>query len=190
MFMWSWAPASREGTGPDDIPPAVLDAYSRADALFAHYPSLKREALHPRFPGEARVRVPNRARTVFAHVLGVGPAFPYSVQRALATTLDAVSTPGEVVAHHQSQRHRRQGQFRLARRARWRKPTSLKMKAGGPVATFPAACTARWWWRPPRKGVIVWRTISRVSAAMPESMRLELKDGRVCLLAGGATRMD
>ncbi len=48
----------------DDIPPAVLDAYDRADVLFAHYPSLKREALHPRFPGETRVRVPNRARTV------------------------------------------------------------------------------------------------------------------------------
>lgn len=77
----------------DDIPAQVLDAYARADVLFSHYPSLKREALQPHFPGEARVRVPNRARTV---TLMSSPwaAFPYSVQRAAAVTIDALSTPG------------------------------------------------------------------------------------------------
>lgn len=79
---------------PQEIPPSVLDAYRRADVLFAHYPSLKREALHPHFPGESRMRVPNRARTV-SLMSSEWAGFSYSVQRALATTLDTLSAPGK-----------------------------------------------------------------------------------------------
>jgi hypothetical protein len=78
----------------EDIPSQVLNAYAKADVLFSHYPSLKREALQPHFPGEARVRVPNRARTVTL-MASAWAAFPYSVQRAAACTVDALSSPGK-----------------------------------------------------------------------------------------------
>jgi hypothetical protein len=78
----------------EDIPADVLDAYAKADVLFSHYPSLKREVLQPHFPGEARVRVPNRARTV-ALMSSPWAAFPYSVQRAAAVTVDSLSSPGK-----------------------------------------------------------------------------------------------
>lgn len=77
----------------DEIPAHVLDAYANADVLFAHYPTLKREALHPHFPGERRIRVPNRARTV-PLMSSDWAAFPYSVQRAAATTIDSMSHSG------------------------------------------------------------------------------------------------
>jgi hypothetical protein len=77
-----------------DIPADVLNAYAQADVLFSHYPSLKREVLQPHFPGEARVRVPNRARTV-ALMSSPWAAFPYSVQRAAAVTVDSLSSPGK-----------------------------------------------------------------------------------------------
>jgi hypothetical protein len=78
----------------EDIPAEVLNAYAKADVLFSHYPSLKREVLQPHFPGEARVRVPNRARTV---TLMSSPwaVFPYLVQRAAAVTIDSISAPGK-----------------------------------------------------------------------------------------------
>ena len=78
----------------EDIPADVLDAYGKADVLFSHYPSLRREVLQPHFPGEARVRVPNRARTV-ALMSSPWAAFPYSVQRAAAVTVDSMSSPGK-----------------------------------------------------------------------------------------------
>lgn len=77
----------------DEIPEHVLDAYAKADVLFAHYPTLKREALHPHFPGERRVRVPNRARTVEL-MSSDWAAFPYSVQRAMQLAIDDMSAPG------------------------------------------------------------------------------------------------
>ena len=79
---------------PDNIPADVLQAYGRADLLFSHFPSLKREALHPHFPGEKRTRVPNRARTVDL-MSTKWAAFPYSVQRAMAVTIDTLSAPGK-----------------------------------------------------------------------------------------------
>ncbi|HUK40533.1 MAG TPA: hypothetical protein VLX11_05810 [Candidatus Acidoferrales bacterium] len=79
---------------PENIPADVLQAYSKADLLFSHYPSLKREALHPHFPGEKRTRVPNRARTVDL-MSTRWAAFPYSVQRALAVTIDTLSALGK-----------------------------------------------------------------------------------------------
>jgi hypothetical protein len=78
---------------PDDIPVDVLRAYSEADVLFSHYPSLKREALHRHFPSEKRTRVPNRARRVEL-MSSQWAAFPYSVQRAMALSVDALSAPG------------------------------------------------------------------------------------------------
>jgi hypothetical protein len=78
---------------PEKIPADVLNAYARADLLFSHYPSLKREALHPHFPGEKRTRVPNRARTVDLMATRWA-VFPYSVQRAMAVTIDTISGPG------------------------------------------------------------------------------------------------
>jgi hypothetical protein len=79
---------------PNNIPADVLQAYARADLLFSHYPSLKREALHPHFPGEKRTRVPNRARTVDL-MSTKWAAFPYPVQRAMALTIDTLSAPGK-----------------------------------------------------------------------------------------------
>jgi hypothetical protein len=79
---------------PDDIPADVLNAYATADVLFSHYPSLKREALHPHFPGEKRTRVPNRARTVQL-MATKWAAFPYSVQKAMAATIETLSAPGK-----------------------------------------------------------------------------------------------
>jgi hypothetical protein len=78
----------------EDIPADVLNAYAKADVLFSHYPSLKREALQPHFPGEARVRVPNRARTV-SLMSSPWASFPYSVQKAAAVTIDSMSAPGK-----------------------------------------------------------------------------------------------
>lgn len=78
---------------PDTIPDAALAAYRRGDIVISHFPSLTREALHPHFPGETRVRVPNRART--ESLLGSDWArFPYSVQRAIAELLEAKMAPG------------------------------------------------------------------------------------------------
>jgi len=87
-----WGPEiPREQRG--DIPPDVLEGYTEADVLFAHYPTLKREVLHPYFPGERRVRIPNRARTVDL-MTSEWAAFPYSVQRTAAKTIDLLSGPG------------------------------------------------------------------------------------------------
>jgi hypothetical protein len=78
---------------PDAIPEAALTAYREGDIVISHFPSLTREALHPHFPGETRVRVPNRART--QELLGSGWArFPYSVQRAIAERLEEKMAPG------------------------------------------------------------------------------------------------
>ena len=77
----------------EEIPPDVFEGYAKADVLFAHYPTLKREVLHPHFPGERRVRIPNRARTSVL-MESDWAAFPYSVQRAAATTIDSMSRPG------------------------------------------------------------------------------------------------
>jgi hypothetical protein len=78
---------------PDAISDAVLDAYREGDIVISHFPSLTREALHPHFPGEMRVRVPNRART--EALLGSDWArFPYSVQRAMAERLEEKMAPG------------------------------------------------------------------------------------------------
>ena len=77
----------------EEIPSDVFEGYAKADVLFAHYPTLKREVLHPHFPGERRVRVPNRARTV-PLMTSDWAAFPYSVQRTAALTIDGMSRPG------------------------------------------------------------------------------------------------
>jgi hypothetical protein len=78
---------------PDAIPDAALAAYREGDIVISHFPSLTREALHPHFPGETRVRVPNRARS--EALLGSDWArFPYSVQRAVAELLEEKMAPG------------------------------------------------------------------------------------------------
>ncbi|MDC0033052.1 hypothetical protein OAJ57_00645 [Alphaproteobacteria bacterium] len=77
----------------EEIPSDVLESYAKADVLFAHYPTLKREVLHPHFPGERRVRIPNRARTVDL-MTSEWAGFSYSVQRTAAKTIDSLSRPG------------------------------------------------------------------------------------------------
>ncbi|MDX1482939.1 MAG: hypothetical protein R3229_00540 [Alphaproteobacteria bacterium] len=79
---------------PDAIPEAALTAYREGDIVISHFPSLTREALHPHFPGETRVRVPNRARTVEL-LSSEWARFPYGVQLALATRLQEKMTPGK-----------------------------------------------------------------------------------------------
>ena len=168
----------------DDIPPAVLDAYDRADVLFAHYPSLKREALHPRFPGEARVRVPNRARTV-SLMSSEWAGFPYSVQRALATTLDTLSAPEKSWRITSPNGTDVKGTFG-SRASTVAQAYFVEDEGGRARRNFPggvhspvvAVAT---------EGVIVADHIAGFGG-MPESMRLELKDGRVVSLEGGDPR--
>ena len=87
-----WAEAIPKAQ-PGNIPEAVLQAYKDGDVVVSHYPSLQREALHVHFPGETRVRVPNRADR--NHLLQSEWArFPYSVQKALSNALDSLMLPG------------------------------------------------------------------------------------------------
>ncbi len=175
-----WGPAIPKDRS-DDIPPAVLDAYGRADVLFAHYPSLKREALHPRFPGEARVRVPNRARTV-SLMSSDWAGFPYSVQRALATTLDTLSAPGKSWRITSPSGTDVRGRFG-SRESTVAQAYFVEDESGRARRNFPggvhspvvAVAT---------EGVIVADHIAGFGD-MPESMRLELKEGRVVSLQGG-----
>lgn len=165
----------------DDIPPAVLDAYGRADVLFAHYPSLKREALHPHFPGEARVRVPNRARTV-SLMSSEWAGFPYSVQRALATALDTLSAPGKPWRITSPNGTDVRGDFG-SRESTVAQAYFVEDEGGRARRNFPggvhspvvAVAT---------EGVIVADHIAGFGG-MPESVRLELKEGRVVSLEGG-----
>ncbi len=166
---------------PDEIPPAVLDAYGRADVLFAHYPSLKREALHPHFPGESRVRVPNRARTV-SLMSSEWAGFPYSVQRALATTLDTLSAPGKAWRITSPNGTDVRGTFG-SRDSTVAQAYFVEDEGGRARRNFPggvhspvvAVAT---------EGVIVADHIAGFGG-MPDRMRLELKEGRVVLIEGG-----
>ena len=170
---------------PEEISAAVLDAYGRADVLFAHYPSLKREELHHHFPGEARVRVPNRARTV-ALMSSDWAAFPYSVQRALADTLDALSAPGRSWRITSPNGTDVRGSFG-ARESTVAQAYFVEDEGGRARRNFPggvhspvvAVAT---------EGVIVADHIAKFGG-MPESVRLELKDGRVVSLEGGDPSM-
>ena len=170
---------------PEEIPPAVLDAYRRADVLFAHYPSLKREALHPHFPGESRVRVPNRARTV-SLMSSEWAGFPYSVQRALATTLDTLSAPGESWRITSPNGTDVRGSFG-ARESTVAQAYFVEDEGGRARRNFPggvhspvvAVAT---------EGVIVADHIAGFGG-MPESVRLELREGRVVSLRGGDPSM-
>jgi len=167
----------------DDIPPAVLDAYANADVLFAHYPTLKREVLHPHFPGETRVRVPNRARSV-PLMSSAWAGFPYSVQRAAAVTLDALSAPGKSWSITSPNGTDVRGMFGA--------PDSTVAQAyfvededgrarrnfpGGVHSPVMAVAT---------EGVIVADHVARF-AGMNEGqpVRLELKEGRVVSINGG-----
>ncbi len=170
---------------PEEIPPAVLDAYGRADVLFAHYPSLKREELHRHFPGEARVRVPNRARTV-ALMSSDWAAFPYSVQRALADTLDALSAPGRSWRITSPNGTDVRGTFG-ARESTVAQAYFVEDEGGRARRNFPGgvhspvvAVAA--------EGVIVADHIAKFGG-MPETVRLELKDGRVVSLEDGDPSM-
>ena len=98
----------------DDIPPAVLDAYDRADVLFAHYPSLKREALHPKVPRRNAGAGTEPGANRFAHVLGMGGLSLLRATGSCNHPRYAVGT-GAIVAHHQPRRHGCQGNVRCAR---------------------------------------------------------------------------
>jgi hypothetical protein len=177
-----WGPEIPRGK-PGEIPPDVLAAYGDADVLFAHYPSLKREVLHGHFAGERRVRIPNRARTL-PLMMSDWAAFPYSVQRAAAVTIDWMSHPG--------------GKWRVTSpggtdvRGEFGDPESTVAQAyfveeddnrarrnfpGGVHSPVVAAAT---------EGVIVADHVARfgtMNAKQP--LVLELKDGRVVSVKGG-----
>lgn len=87
-----WADPIPEGNA-EAIPESVLAAYGKGDIVVSHFPSLSREALHRHFPGETRVRVPNRARTQ-ALLESDWARFPYSVQRDIAERLEARMAAG------------------------------------------------------------------------------------------------
>lgn len=167
----------------DEIPPHVLDAYAKADVLFAHYPTLKREALHPHFPGERRVRVPNRARTV-SLMSSEWAAFPYSVQRAMMLSIDGMSSPGRT--------------WRVTSPA----GTDIKGRFGDPNSTMAQAYFVEDEDGRARRnfpggvhspvmvveteGVIVGDHVARFGAMNPsDPLVVEIKEGRVVSVTGG-----
>ncbi len=87
-----WGPAIAKGT--DAIPASLLDAYRRGDVVISHYPSLRREALHPHVRGERRPRATNRALTA-ALLASEWARFPYTLQLAIIRTLDEIFATGK-----------------------------------------------------------------------------------------------
>jgi len=80
--------------GISEIPQAVLEAYTKGDIVISHFPSLKRESLHPHVQGDTRSRATNRA--VSAELLRSEWArFPYTLQLAIIKTIDSILTQGK-----------------------------------------------------------------------------------------------
>src|SRR5688572_10300734 len=53
-----WETAIAKNT--NEVPQALLEAYSKGDIVISHFPSLKREILHPYVQGDTRSRATNR----------------------------------------------------------------------------------------------------------------------------------
>jgi leucyl aminopeptidase (aminopeptidase T) len=77
-----------------EVPQALLDAYSEGDIVISHFPSLKREILHPHVQGDTRSRATNRAMS--AELLRSEWArFPYGLQLAIINTIDSIVAKGK-----------------------------------------------------------------------------------------------
>lgn len=169
-----------------EIPPDVLNAYAKADVLFSHYPSLKREALQPHFPGEPRVRVPNRARTV-ALMSSPWASFPYSVQRTTAVTIDSMSAPGKSWRVTSPSGTDVRGVFGAPNSA-VAQAYFVEQEDGRARRNFPGGVHSPVM-AVATEGVIVADHLAgfkQMNKAVP--LRLELKEGRVVSVSGGDTK--
>jgi leucyl aminopeptidase (aminopeptidase T) len=80
--------------GSDKIPPNVLEAFTTGDVVISHYPSLKREVLHPHVQRDTRSRATNRA--VSRELLQSEWArFPYGLLLTIIGTLDTILADGK-----------------------------------------------------------------------------------------------
>jgi len=170
--------------GGSEVPQSLLQAYKEGDVVISHFPSLKREILHPHVQGDTRSRVTNRA--TFAELLQSEWArFPYSLQLAIIGTLDAI----------------------LANAREWRitspKGTDVRGKIGGVESTVAQAYFARGdddsrasrnfpggvhtpLMSSETEGVIVVDHANVRGGFRPaEPLRIELKDSRVTAIRGG-----
>jgi leucyl aminopeptidase (aminopeptidase T) len=77
-----------------EVPRAVLEAYTKGDIVISHFPSLKREILHPHVQGDTRSRATNRAISVEL-LRSEWARFPYSLQLAIIKTIDSILTQGK-----------------------------------------------------------------------------------------------
>ena len=171
---------------PEEIPPAVLDAYRRADVLFAHYPSLKREALASLISPERREcacptargpfpSCPRSGRVSPTPCSGRSPRLSIRCRRPGsrgASRAPTARTSGEASARGESTVAQAYFVEDEGGRARRNFP-------GGVHSPVVAVATA---------GVIVADHIAGFGG-MPESVRLELKEGRVVSLEGGDPSM-
>jgi leucyl aminopeptidase (aminopeptidase T) len=87
-----WESAIAKNT--TEVPRNVLEAYTKGDIVISHFPSLKREILHPHVQGDTRSRATNRA--ISAELLRSDWArFPYSLQLTIIKTIDSLFEQGK-----------------------------------------------------------------------------------------------
>ena len=80
--------------GSKEIPAAILEAFTNGDIVISHFPSLKREILHPHVQGDTRSRATNRAMSVEL-LRSDWARFPYSLQLAIIRTIDSIIANGK-----------------------------------------------------------------------------------------------
>lgn len=170
--------------GSSEVPRVVLDAFTQGDVVISHFPSLKREILHPHVQGDTRSRATNRATSVQL-LQSEWARFPYSLQLAIIKTIDDL----------------------LARGNEWRitspRGTDVKGKIGESNSTVAQAYFVRGeddsrasrnfpggvhtpLMSGETEGVIVVDHANVRGGFRPtEPLRIELKDGRVTAIRGG-----
>jgi leucyl aminopeptidase (aminopeptidase T) len=177
-----WQDAIEKGSS--EVPRNLLEAYTKGDVVISHFPSLKREILHPHVQGDTRSRATNRATS--AELLQSEWArFPYSLQLAIIGTLDSI----------------------LANAKEWRitspRGTDVRGKVGGMESTVAQAYFARGeddsrasrnfpggvhtpLMSGETQGIIVVDHANVRGGFRPtEPLRIELKDGKVTAIRGG-----
>ena len=170
--------------GSSEVPQNLLQAYKEGDVVISHFPSLKREILHPHVQGDTRSRATNRATSV-AVLQSEWARFPYGLQLAIIETLDSI----------------------LANAKEWRitspRGTDVKGKIGGVESTVAQAYFARGeddsrasrnfpggvhtpLMSSETEGVIVVDHANVRGGFRPiEPLKIELNDGRVTAIHGG-----
>jgi leucyl aminopeptidase (aminopeptidase T) len=177
-----WEKAIAKGSS--EVPRVVLDAFTKGDVVISHFPSLKREILHPYVQGDTRSRATNRATSVKL-LQSEWARFPYGLQLAIIKTIDEI----------------------LVRGKEWRitspRGTDVKGKIGESSSTVAQAYFVRGeddsrasrnfpggvhtpLMSGETEGVIVVDHANVRGGFRPtEPLRIELKDGRVIAIRGG-----